>query len=88
MGMGVALTGEISFRGGAAQQANFDTYPIPRITAAPRHIGVRLMPAAAGALPGGVGEPALPPVAPALCNAIYAATGNRIRTLPIGRQLA
>jgi isoquinoline 1-oxidoreductase beta subunit len=87
MGMGAALTGEISFKAGAVQQGNFDTFPIPRMTAAPRILNVRIMDAPPGTPPGGVGEPALPPVAPALLNAIFAASGKRIRDLPIGGRL-
>ena len=86
MGLGVAMTGEISFRGGRAQQSNFDSYVVPRITAAPRDIRVHLIAADPASPMGGVGEPCMPPVAPALCNALFAATGRRIRDLPIGQQ--
>jgi isoquinoline 1-oxidoreductase beta subunit len=55
---------------------------------APRVTRVHLVNGDANLPLGGVGEPGLPPVAPALCNAIYAATGKRIRRLPIGQQLA
>jgi isoquinoline 1-oxidoreductase beta subunit len=87
MGMGAALTGEISFKAGAVQQGNFDTFPIPRMPAAPRILNIQIMDAPPGTPPGGVGEPALPPVAPALLNAIFAASGKRLRDLPIGGQL-
>lgn len=88
-GLGLAATGEIRFAEGRAVQSNFHDYLLPRIDAAPRAIHVHAVGADDYALPlGGVGEPGLPPVAPALTNAIFAATGKRIRSLPIGRQLA
>ena len=62
-------------------QGNFDDYPIVRIGEAPRAISVHIMDVVAP--PGGVGEPGVPPVAPAIANACFAATGRRLRELPL-----
>ncbi|GJD56000.1 xanthine dehydrogenase family protein molybdopterin-binding subunit [Methylobacterium dankookense] len=89
MGMGLALTSEITFKNGRAQQNNFDGYEIIRIDAAPKEIRVHLVPSGDYAGPlGGVGEPGVPPVAPAIANAVFAATGRRVRQLPIRGQAA
>ena len=89
MGVSLAMLGQITFKNGRAQQDNFNTYQLTRMHESPREIRVHLLPAADWSMPlGGVGEPGVPPVAPALCNAIFAATGKRIRQLPIAGQLA
>ena len=89
MGVSLATLGEITFKNGRAQQDNFNTYQVTRMAEAPRDIRVHLLPATDWSMPlGGVGEPGLPPIAPALCNAIFAATNKRIRRLPIAEQLA
>lgn len=89
MGSGQALMSQITFAQGRAQQGNFDTYPVPRMDTAPREIHVHLVGGEDYSQPlGGVGEPGLPPVTPAIINAIFAATGQRIRRLPVGNQLS
>ena len=80
--MSAAFFGEITAKGGRVQQGNFDDYPVARMTDAPKSIEVHIVESEAP--PGGVGEPGVPPFAPAVCNAIFAATGKRVRALPIG----
>lgn len=82
--LAAALTGEITLKDGVVQQNNFDGYPVLRIAEMPK-IEVYIVPSAEK--PTGVGEPGVPPLAPALANAIYAATGKHITQLPIGNQL-
>jgi len=78
--MTAALYGEITIKDGAAEQSNFDDYQMVKMADAPEVISV-IVPS--GDFWGGVGEPPVTPLAPALCNAIFAATGKRIRSLPI-----
>jgi isoquinoline 1-oxidoreductase subunit beta len=80
-GLSAALYGKITIKDGAAVQGNFDTYRMVRLAEAPK-IDVHLMPSG-GKVWGGAGEAATPPIAGAVANAIFAATGKRIRTLPI-----
>ena len=65
------------------RQTNFHTFQVPRINDAPRQVDVHII--ESDAPPGGVGEPGLPPIVPALANAIFAATGTRVRELPISK---
>ena len=80
-GMSLALHGEITAKNGAVVQGNFDDYPVVRMNETPTAINVHIMDV--DAPPGGVGEPGVPPVAPAIANACFAATGKRIRELPL-----
>ena len=80
-GMSLALHGEITASGGAVVEGNFDSYPVVRMSEAPKAIHVHIMESSAA--PGGVGEPGVPPVAPAIVNAYFAATGKRLRELPL-----
>jgi isoquinoline 1-oxidoreductase beta subunit len=80
-GTSIALMGEITAAKGAIVQSNFDDYPVVRIQESPIVTNVHLV--SSTEAPAGVGEPGVPPMAPAICNAIFAATGKRIRDLPI-----
>src|SRR6267378_445445 len=81
MGTSLSFYGEITATNGVIDQSNFDTFQMARMNNAPRETNVYIAPS--DAPPAGIGEPGLPPFAPALCNAIFAATGKRIRELPL-----
>ena len=76
----LALHGKITIREGAVEQSNFDSYPVLRMNESPQ-IDVVLLPSESA--PSGIGEPPTPPLAPALANALFAATGERQRSLPL-----
>ncbi len=80
--LGAALQHAITVERGAVEQGNFHDFPLPRITDAPR-VEVHFVPSTLA--PSGLGEPAVPPCAPAIANAIFDAVGVRVRALPIGR---
>jgi CO/xanthine dehydrogenase Mo-binding subunit len=82
-GLTAALWGDVTLTGGRVRQTNFNSYRLLRGNEMPE-LDVHLVDS--DAAPGGIGEVAVPPVAPAICNAIFAATGKRLRTLPIAGQ--
>ena len=81
-GLGAALRGRITVRDGKVEQSNFHDYPMLRLGDVPE-IEVQIIESREA--PGGVGEPAVPPIAPAVANALFAATGRRVRELPLTR---
>jgi isoquinoline 1-oxidoreductase beta subunit len=89
MGMSTALYGSITFRDGRAEQSNFGDFQVARMSNFPRKVNVHIVePASPSHHTTGVGEPGVPPFAPALCNAIFAATGKRLRSLPTGEKIS
>ena len=88
MGMSQALMSEITFKNGRVEQGNFHQFEVARMSMAPKKIVVHIMPATYDMPLGGVGEPGVPVIAPALMNAINSATGKRIRQLPLRDQLS
>ncbi len=83
-GLAAALSGAITLEDGRVEQSNFHDYTVLRIDQMPA-VEVHIVPSAEK--PTGVGEPGVPPIAPALVNALFAATGKRVRTLPVGERL-
>jgi isoquinoline 1-oxidoreductase beta subunit len=79
----LAFFGEITAKNGVIQQSNFDGYQMARMNNYPRETNVHLV--ESDAPPAGIGEPGVPPFTPALCNAIFAATGKRVRELPLSK---
>jgi isoquinoline 1-oxidoreductase subunit beta len=84
-GLAPALFSAITLKDGACEQSNFHDYRVLRMNEMPR-VEVHLVPSDAN--PGGVGEVGVPPVAPAVANALFALTGKRIRSLPIASAMA
>ena len=82
-GTSIARTGEITATNGAIDQSNFFDYPVARMNDAPYQVDVHIVESTAP--PAGAGEPGVPPFVPALCNAVFAATGKRVRELPLTR---
>ncbi|MGA8541900.1 MAG: molybdopterin cofactor-binding domain-containing protein, partial [Terriglobales bacterium] len=82
-GTSLALFGEITATNGVIDQSNFNDYQVTRMNRSPRHIEVHIVESEAP--PAGVGEPGVPPFAPALFNAVFAATGKRVRELPLSK---
>jgi isoquinoline 1-oxidoreductase beta subunit len=85
-GMSLAFHGSITMKRGATEQSNFRDFRLVRIADAPRRIHVDVQ--SSEELSGGVGEPGVPPVAPAIANAVFALTGRRVRDLPLSAVFA
>ena len=83
MGTSISFFGEITATNGVIDQSNFDSFQVARMNAAPKLTNVYIVESEAP--PAGIGEPGLPPVAPAIYNAIFAATGKRLREMPLAK---
>jgi isoquinoline 1-oxidoreductase beta subunit len=88
MGLTLAKYGEITLKNGAVEQSNFNDFQLAKIDEAPLEVHTHIVENPVDVPASGVGEPGVPPFTPALCNAIFAAVGKRIRQLPIGERLA
>jgi isoquinoline 1-oxidoreductase beta subunit len=83
MGTSIAFYGEITATNGVIDQSNYDTFQVARMNVAPKQTNIHIV--ESDAAPAGIGEPGLPPIAPAIYNAVFAATGKRIRELPLSK---
>jgi len=83
MGTGIAFYGEITATNGVIDQSNYDTFQVARMNVAPKQTYIYIV--ESDAAPAGIGEPGLPPIAPAIYNAVFAATGKRIREMPLSK---
>jgi len=83
MGTGIAFYGEITATNGVIDQSNYDTFQVARMNVAPKQTNIYIV--ESDAAPAGIGEPGLPPIAPAIYNAVFAATGKRIREMPLSK---
>ena len=83
MGQTLCFHSAVTFKNGRAEQSNYHDYEMVRMTNFPREVRVHIVPHPFSVPAAGVGEPGVPPIAPAIANAIFAATGKRIRDLPI-----
>ncbi len=84
-GLNLAFFGGPTMKGGVTQQSNFHDLPLVRLHQVPKRLHVELVDSVER--PGGVGEPGAPPIAPALANAVFALTGQRLRSLPMREAL-
>ncbi|MGL4395931.1 MAG: xanthine dehydrogenase family protein molybdopterin-binding subunit, partial [Hyphomicrobium sp.] len=88
MGMSNTIYSGVSFKGGRVEQSNFNDFEVARMSNYPKKVNVHIIePASEDHRTSGVGEPGVPPFAPALANAIFAATGKRVRSMPMGEKL-